>query len=246
MPAAIALGRAYGVFSGNIPLQSNDYLLESVQDGITANAGGGQTNAFQITTQTARITTVATVGDSIQLPPAVPGLEMLLINHGANAMQVYGNYGTGVDVIDDQAFGSGVSQMASSLVIYTCSLSGKWYTEGLSTGFSASLGLQTLKYAQVAASATDTQVGGTPIVALVNHVTSTGSSQACTLPLSTPGLEITIALATAANTVDIFPASGDAINALGANTKITMAALTSATFICAVAGQWFTVPRVPS
>ena len=159
-------------------------------------------------------------------------------------------FGLGADTIDDQAAATGVSQMAGSLVIFTCATAGAWYTEGLGTGFSKSLGLQTLQYAVIAASATDTQVGGTPITAAVNHVTSTGSSQAVTLPPSTPGLQITIALATAANTVDVFPNAGgtgtEAINALAANAKLTMAALTSATFICAVAGQWFTVPRVPS
>jgi hypothetical protein len=107
-------------------------------------------------------------------------------------------------------------------------------------------GSETLSSAVVAASATDTQVGGTAITAMNNHVTSTGASQAVTLPASKPGLTITIALATASNAVDVFPASGDAINALGANNKITMGALTSASFMCTIAGQWFTVPRVPS
>ena len=243
----VGIGRAYGLFTGNIPLQAGDYFLEASQDNITAHAGGGQAAAFPITTQTSRITTVATAGDSIILPPSTPGMELLIINHGANAMQVFG---LGADTIDDQAAATGVSQMAGSLLIYTCATAGAWYTEGLGTGFSTSLGLQTLQYAVIAASATDTQVGGTPITAAVNHVTSTGSSQAVTLPPSTPGLQITIALATAANTVDVFPNAGgtgtEQINALAANAKLTMAALTSATFICAVAGQWFTVPRVPS
>ena len=241
----LPLGRSYGTFQGNIPLNAGDYFLESSQDLITATAGGGAANAFPITTQTARVSVVATAGDSVVLPPSAPGLELMIINHGANAMQVFGKQPAG-DVIDDQALATGVSQMANSLVIYSCATAGKWYTEGLSTGFSTALGLQTQKPAQIAASATDTQVGGTPITALINHVTSSGASQACTLPAALPGLSVVVALATAANAVDVFPASGDAINALGANTKITMGALTSATFVCAVAGQWFTVPRVPS
>src|SRR5271154_892264 len=115
---ALPQGRAYGVFAGNIPLQIGDFLLESAQDAITANAGGGQSGAFQINSQTARVAVVATAGDSVQLPPATPGLELLLINHGANPMQVFGNFSGGVDTVDDQAFGTGVSQMANSLVIY--------------------------------------------------------------------------------------------------------------------------------
>lgn len=242
----VAQGRAYGVFIANTPLQPGDYFLESLQDNITAKAGGGA-GGFQITTQTSRITTVATAADSVVLPPSTPGLELLVINHGANAMQVFGNAG---DQIDDQAATAGVSQMANSLVIYTCTSVGNYYSEGLGTGFSKSLGLQTLQYAVVAASTTNTQIGGTPITASVNHVTATSNPGAVTLPPSTPGLQITIALATASDAVSVFPNAGgtgtEAINALGANNAISMGALTSATFICAVAGQWFTVPRVPS
>lgn len=243
----LAIGRAYGLFTGNIPLQAGDYFLEASQDNITAHAGGGQVAAFPITTQTSRVTTVATAGDSVLLPPSTPGLELLVINHGANAMQLFGS---GADQIDDQAAATGVSQMAGSLVIYTSATAGNWYSEGLGTGFSKSLGLQTLQYAVVAASTTVTQVGGTPITAAVNHITATTNPGAVTLPPSTPGLQITIALATAADAVSVFPNAGgtgtEQINALAANAALSMGALTSATFICAVAGQWFTVPRVPS
>lgn len=243
----LTLGRAYGLFLGNLPLLPGDYFLEAAGDNITAHAGGGQSAAFPITTQTARITTVATAGDSVALPPSTPGLEVLVVNHGANAMQVFG---LGSDQIDDQAAASGVSQMANSMVIYTCATVGNWYSEGLGTGFSKSLGLQTLQYAVVAASTTVTQAGGTPITASVNHVTATSNPGAVTLPPSTPGLQITIALATAADAVSVFPNAGgtgtETINALAANAALSMSALTSATFICAVAGQWFTVPRVPS
>lgn len=243
----LAIGRAYGLFTGNIPMQSGDFFLEASQDNITAHAGGGQAAAFPITTQTARITTVATAGDSVALPPSTPGLEVLVINHGANAMQVYG---LGTDQIDDQSASNGVSQMANSLVIYTCATAGNWYSEGLGTGFSKSLGLQTLQYAVIAGNATVTQAAGTPVTASVNHVTSAANPTAITLPVSTPGLQITVALASATNGVTVFPNAGgtgtEQINALAANAGYAMSALTSTTFICAVAGQWFTVPRVAS
>lgn len=243
----VAIGRAYGLFTGNIPMQSGDYFLEASQDNITAHAGGGQSAAFPITTQTARITVVATAGDSIILPPSTPGMELLIINHGANAMQVFG---LSPDTIDDQATGTGVSQMANSLVIYTCATAGAWYTEGLATGFSRNTGFQTLSYANIAANATGTQASGTPITALVNTVSSGGAAFSVTLPVSAPGMEIAIALTTAANTVAVFPNAGgtgtETINALAANAGITMNALTSATFICTAAGQWYTVPRAPS
>lgn len=249
------VGRAYGALVGSTPMQPGDFWLESFQDNITATASGTQSNAFQLTTQTARVTTVATAADSVALPPSQPGLEIMLINHGANAMQVYGvasnpfNGFTG-DTIDDVATATGVSQMANSLVIYSCATSGSWYSDGLATGYTKQSGLQTLKYANIAANATGTQGSGTAITALLNLVSSAGSNYSVTLPVSAPGMNITIACTTATNTVTVFPNAGgtttETINALSANAGFNMAALTSTTFICGVAGQWYTSPRVAS
>jgi hypothetical protein len=237
---------AYGVFQGNVPFVAGDFFLESSQDNIIATAGGGQSNAFQINSQTARITTVGTLGDSVMLPASKAGLEMLVINHGANAMQVFG---TGTDTIDDQTATTGVSQMSNSLVIYSCATAGKWYTEGLSSGFAAALGLQTFSYATIAANVAGTQAAGTPITAMLNNITSAAASYSATLPISAPGLEITVHNISA-NTELIFPNAGgtgtEKINALANNASISMPTNTSTVFTCLVAGQWWTVPRVPS
>jgi hypothetical protein len=102
--------------------------------------------------------------------------------------------------------------------------------------------------ANLAANATGTQASGTLISANVANVTvsSAGAAFSVTLPPAVPGLEIDVCTTTAVNTVAVFPSTGHTINALSANSGLTMAALTSATFICTVAGAWFTSPRVPS
>src|ERR1700732_4436972 len=82
-------------------------VAESSADTITAFATGGQTNATQLTSVVNRITVVATAGDSVKLPAAAAGLDVLVINHGANALQVFG---AGTDQIDDVATATGVSQ----------------------------------------------------------------------------------------------------------------------------------------
>lgn len=99
--------------------------------------------------------------------------------------------------------------------------------------------------AVVAANVGGTQATGTPLTAQLNQVTST-SGYSVVLPPSRPGLHITVALSTSAQTALVFPSPGDTINALAKDAAITMAARTSATFVCVVAGQWFTSPRVPS
>ena len=239
------LGRYYGAFAGNIPLQAGDFLLESSQDNITATAGGGQANAFQINAQTVRVTTVATTNDSVMLPPSQAGLEMLVINHGVNPMIVYG---FASDVIDDTTVGQGVQQMQNSFVLYSCATPGNWYTEGLATGFQRGTSLQTFSSSNIAANATNTQASGTPVVTMLANVTA-GAAGSVTLPVSAPGLEITIHNVSAF-TVNVFPNAGgtgtEKINALGNNAALALPTNTSTQFTCTTAGQWFTVPRVPS
>ena len=246
MATSLPIGRYYGVFAGNVPFQPGDYLLESAQDTITATASGGQAKAYQLTCQTSRVTTVATSGDSVMLPISAPGLELLVINHGSNPMQVYG---FGTDTIDDVATATGVSQMQNSFVIYSCATAGAWYTEGLATGFQRGTSLQTFSSAQIAANATGTQASGTAITTMLVNVTAAAGSYSVTLPVSAPGLELTVHNISA-NSIFVFPnAAGtttETINALSANASITMLTNTSTSFTCNTAGQWYTVPRVPS
>lgn len=58
------------------------------------------------------------------------------------------------------------------------------------------------------------------------------------LPASSQGQVMTVTNAGAAS-MNVFPATGEAINALSANTAFAVAAGKTATFMCGVAGQWF-------
>jgi hypothetical protein len=101
----------------------------------------------------------------------------------------------------------------------------------------------------IAANSTGTQASGTTVPNIPNtnvSVTSAGSAYSVTLPPAVPGLEIDILSITPANTIVVFPSGTNTINALGAGNGLAFAALASATFMCMVAGQWFTSPRVPS
>lgn len=224
---------------GKAALQFQTILLEIVQDTITAFAGGGQTNAIQITGQTSRVSTVATAGDSVMLPEARPGAELIVINDGASPMQVYGN---GTDTIDNQGATVGVSQMQNSVVIYACVQANKWRSDGLATGFGGP-GLQTLSSQDgLTAKIGGAQGGGPAINRMINRFTTvTSGNDSCTLPTSFVGAQITIINGAASNSMNVFPATGDAINALGANNAFALAANKSAVFYCTVSGQWHTV-----
>lgn len=101
--------------------------IGSTADGLTATPVGTQVNAVSAAQAINRVTTVASATDAVGLPPAVAGAVIVLINDGANAMQVFGRAG---DTINDVATATGVPQGAGTTVAYYCSTGGKWYAQG--------------------------------------------------------------------------------------------------------------------
>jgi hypothetical protein len=226
------------------------YLRGSNLDTITAHSGGGQASAFQLGSEISRITTAAATSspyDSVALPTSAGGLELVIVNHSANPIQVFGNNAEAA-LIDDVATATGVTQMGNSTVLYFCITAGNWYTEGLASGFARGYSLQTFSAISLAGNATITQGAGTPLSTMLVNVTG-GAASAVTLPPSTVGMELTVHNVSAFN-VSVFPNAGgtgtETINALSANAAYVMATNTSTVFTCTVAGQWFTVPRVAS
>lgn len=88
--------------------------LNSMEDGITATAGGGKPTARQLTSAVNTIATVTTAADSVKLPKGYPGLEVWVVNEDADSLQVFG-YAS--DTIDGVATGTGVAQ-AQGKTIY--------------------------------------------------------------------------------------------------------------------------------
>jgi hypothetical protein len=83
---------------------------------VTAHAGGGQLLAVRITTSVVNVTNVTTANDSIQLPPAVAGLQITVLNSGANTVAVWVANGS-----TDQVSGASVVGLtAGSTGIITC------------------------------------------------------------------------------------------------------------------------------
>lgn len=71
-----------------------------------------------------------------------------------------------------------------------------------------------------------------------NRVTTTAvNGDSVLLPPAVVGLTINVANAGVA-TLAVFPSTGDAINALSANSSFSVAAAKSCSFACAVAGIW--------
>ena len=212
-------------------------LNESFTDAVTAHAGGGPTNAVALTTELIRVSTVATSGDSVALPPSSPGLTIIVVNTGANPMQVFG---AGTDTINGVATATGVSQMQASVVHYVCTTAGAWLASGLGGGYAGSLPTVSA-VTGITAHAGGGQASAVALPAVLNRITvcATGGDSTV-LPPSAAGLEITVTNAGAAS-CNVFPLGTDQINALGASNAFALAATKTVTLFCCVAGQWHTL-----
>lgn len=101
-----------------------NFFVGTAANGLTAHAGGGQTNALLLTADVINnVTTVATTADSVKLPPSNVGESVTIANNGANSMQVFGS---GTDTINSVATGTGVSQAAGTTVTYRVNVAGNW------------------------------------------------------------------------------------------------------------------------
>lgn len=94
-------------------------------------------------------------------------------------------------------------------------------------------------------SAGGNQATATAITGPFTVITAGNNAVGAVLPSATAGLAIKI-VNPSANGALIYPAAGDAINALGANNAIEMATVTAAEFVASNNAQWWTFPTVPS
>lgn len=92
---------------------------------ITANAGGGQANAVQLTGLINKITVVATAGDSVLLPASNPGQTIALINAAAASCNVFP---AGSDAINALAASAAFALAAGARCVFVCANPGNWYT----------------------------------------------------------------------------------------------------------------------
>jgi hypothetical protein len=97
--------------------------------GITATAGGGQANAIQLNARYVQVDTVASVADSVKLPPAIPNptgagiVEVAIYNNGASNMAVFPASG---DQILNNAVNASVTVNANAVAIFFCAKKGTW------------------------------------------------------------------------------------------------------------------------
>lgn len=81
----------------------------------------------------------------------------------------------------------------------------------------------------------------------INRVTVVATAgDSVRLPAAQPGMKIYIINSDSSDSMDVFPATGETINAVAANGAFAMAAGARNQFVCPVAGKWFTFPLANS
>jgi len=86
------------------------------------------------------------------------------------------------------------------------------------------------------------QANAYPVSFMTTRVTTVGSAaDSIKLPLSSGGLFLTIANAAGVNAMNVFPQTGEQINALGANVALSIPAGKACFFVATSKGQWHSV-----
>lgn len=103
------------------------YSIVSVENALTAFAGGGQTSAYQLAASYSRFTVVGTAADSAKLPTcttALIGLQMTVANADASdAMNVFPAAGEAINLLSAN---TAISVAATKGMRFTCVANALW------------------------------------------------------------------------------------------------------------------------
>lgn len=198
-------------------------FIYSSTDSIVAYAGGGQTNAVPLTTEVNFVTTVATAGDSVKLAPAQQGLRQTVINQGANSLDIYPSVG---GQIGSLGVNNPYILAAGSQVTFNAQVNGEWTTSSITV---------------VAATGTTQGTAASLGSVLVTNVTSSGGT-AIGVQLESDAVngDSQTVNNLSAQIINIYPQSGQQINALGVNIPYALAVGAAITFTGNGTGQWTT------
>lgn len=108
----------------NLTVEGN--IIDSVETGISAFAGGGQASATALTKDYNIVTTVATAADSVKLLTAAVGLVQTVKNLGANPLAVFPFSG---DAINGAAADASVTIPVNATMTFVANSTSNWETK---------------------------------------------------------------------------------------------------------------------
>lgn len=195
--------------------------------GIIAYAGGGQSNATQLTRKTNIIETCTSRNDSVKLPSAVNGLEIYILNLGSEASAIYPSSGDNF-----VGYGDNIPMYINpyGIVRVICETDGEWLDHTENANFRA--------LNSITAYAGGGQANATQLIRQYNRITTCATNG--------DSVRLKAALNNEAQTVrndtnkyiDCFPKSGDSIGNRSTNGSIRIYPGQEVNFICYTAGVW--------
>lgn len=104
------------------------YIQLSIENGITAFAGGLQPSAYQLTNAYNRVTVVGSAGDSVKLPALCNvnnvGMVVWVVNAtAATSLNVFGQTGETINLLSAN---TAIALAAASTKMFVCVASGAW------------------------------------------------------------------------------------------------------------------------
>lgn len=233
--------------------------IESVDAAITAT-GTDDTDGYALT-ESLNIITGGAANTGVELPTAVVGTVITVVNLTASVKNVYANTSDGID--DQTATTGSVILQPEQVVTFRCHTTALWqsdfesqgaydqvYTDGLtenSTGTGITVNsnfiLTEPTHNDISATITAFAGGGqgsaTAITNTLNTITVVATDgDSVALPSAVAGLKVTISNADAAQYADIFPASGDGIETVPVNSAIRIYPNERITFYAEDATTW--------
>jgi hypothetical protein len=207
-------GNVFGSISANLQSIVPASVLYATQLALTALAGGGQTGATALKFGINQFSTVATTGNSAILPASVLGQEVIVVNNGANSMNVFPASG---DTINSGSANAAVAVAAGAQATFKGVSATNWL-ETVSTP--GATGLYT--------NAVNTMAAGGEII--LDKGTGTVSAGAVTINKQS-GVITTTSLSTATNASATVTLT---------NSEIT----TSSVIVCQIQGGTNTTPGI--
>lgn len=165
------------------------HRTDTVNSAITAKSGGGQSGATKLNSMVNFITTVAAAGDSVQLSQAFPGVTIVVVNNGANPVQMFANQSTS-DTINGVAGSTGISIPAGTFAFVTCPLganpvtgsAGQWFVTGFDTTAPAQQAYNAVSTVNAAITLTGAQITGGTVQVTTDLTGTQAGAVALTLP----------------------------------------------------------------
>lgn len=214
-------------------------------DAQTAKASGTASNSTLLAFGVNTITTVASAGDGVLLPPSLEGGVVIVFNNAANSLKVFGNFplnGSSTrDTITGVAGATGISIAGNSGCLFACSKVGAWQVFGLNSSNSSSSQTLSTVTTGITAFATGGKTNATALGYGTNVVgTVATAADSVKLPAAVAGVSVLV-FNSASNAMQVFGQGTDTINGVATGTGISQGGNSGVMYVCATAGAWLTV-----